>query len=86
MYLSQRLLNSPLLYTTFCSPYNLQIIGVFKVREYMCICMILVKHVHLLLSLQTQVILLHLIPLFKLNNVYSQPKPTLNMAFQSYPS
>ena len=51
----------------------------------MCICMILVKHVHLLLSLQTQVIWLHLIPLFKLNNVYSQPKPTLNMAFQRYP-
>ena len=51
----------------------------------MCICMILVKHVHLLLSLQTQIILLHLIPLFKLNNVYSQLKPTLSMAFQSYP-
>ena len=41
-------------------------------------------YVHLL-SLQTEVILLHRIPLYLLNNVYSPPKPTLNMAFQSYP-
>ena len=37
MHSSQRLLNPPLLYTAFCSPYNLEIIGVFNVREYIII-------------------------------------------------
>ena len=34
MHLSQRFLNSLLFYTEFCSPYNLLVTGVFKVREY----------------------------------------------------
>ena len=34
MHLSQRWLDSPLFYTAFCAPYNLLMIGVFKVREY----------------------------------------------------
>ena len=34
MHLLQRFLNSLLLYTAFCSHYNLQVTGVFKVRAY----------------------------------------------------
>ena len=34
MHLSKRFLNSLLFYTEFCSPYNLYVTGVFKVRGY----------------------------------------------------
>ena len=39
MHLSQRFLNTLLFYAEFCSPYNLKVTGIFKVREYIYLLM-----------------------------------------------